>query len=208
LLSKITAQEDIVVGTIIAGRPHPDLESIIGVFINILALRTFPKAHKSFFEYLEEVKEKIVKAFDNQDYQFEELVDRLVTKRDPSRNPIFDVLFTFTSQSSTSDSSRAEDLLAKKSQLKVKDYEGKYNQSKFDMLLSGVDMGNHLVFSFEYSTALFKPATIERFIDYFKQVVSSVTASETVPLKDILITHDLGVIKTDAYDTIESQFDF
>jgi tyrocidine synthetase-3 len=210
LLSKITAQEDIVVGTIIAGRPHPDLESIIGVFINILALRTFPQAHKSFFEYLKEVKEKIVKAFDNQDYQFEELVDRLVTKRDPSRNPIFDVLFTFTShsQSSTSDSSRAEDLLAKKSQLKIKDYEGKFNQSKFDMLLSGVDMGNHLVFNFEYSTALFKPVTIERFIDYFKQVVSSVTVNETVPLKDILITHDLGVIKTDVYDTIESRFDF
>ncbi|MCP5105826.1 MAG: amino acid adenylation domain-containing protein, partial [bacterium] len=205
LLTKISGQEDIVVGTIIAGRPHPDLEVIIGVFINILALRTFPQGEKSFNRYLEEVKENNLNAFDNQDYQFEDLVEQVVSKRDPSRNPLFDVMFTFRALDT---GERTAPPPKTKSPLTIKDHPAEFEQAKFDMLLSGGDTGKNLVFNIEYAVSLFKPETIDRFIDYFKQIAAAVTTDETTAIKDITIAHDLETMETDAYENKESQFDF
>ena len=94
LLSKLTSQEDIVVGTPIAGRRHVDLENIIGMFVNTLALRNFPAGDATFIQFLNQVKEQTFSAFENQDYQFEDLVEQASVNRDTSRNPIFDVLYT------------------------------------------------------------------------------------------------------------------
>ncbi|WP_036694188.1 condensation domain-containing protein, partial [Paenibacillus tyrfis] len=93
LLHKYTGQEDVIVGTPIAGRPHADLESIIGMFVNTLALRHYPAGEKMFHDYVQEVKETSLKAFENQDYPFEALVDKLDLKRDMSRHPLFDTMF-------------------------------------------------------------------------------------------------------------------
>ncbi|MCP4150805.1 MAG: hypothetical protein GY757_23870, partial [bacterium] len=93
LLSKLSGQEDIIVGTPTAGRRHADLESIIGMFVNTLAIRNYPEGTKTITEYLGEVKENTLQAFENQEYQFEELVDKLSLKRDTGRNPLFDVMF-------------------------------------------------------------------------------------------------------------------
>ncbi|MCP4151785.1 MAG: hypothetical protein GY757_28840, partial [bacterium] len=93
LLSKLSGQEDIIVGTPTAGRRHADLESIIGMFVNTLAIRNYPEGTKTITEYLGEVKENTLQAFENQEYQFEELVEKLSLKRDTGRNPLFDVMF-------------------------------------------------------------------------------------------------------------------
>ncbi|MFA7746287.1 condensation domain-containing protein, partial [Salinicoccus roseus] len=90
LLAKYSGQGDIVVGTPIAGRPHADLEPIIGMFDNTLAIRTAPMAEKTFLDYITETKETMLKAFEHQEYPFEELVEKLGVKRDLSRNPLFD----------------------------------------------------------------------------------------------------------------------
>ncbi|MGM1050753.1 MAG: condensation domain-containing protein, partial [Bacillota bacterium] len=93
LLSKCTGQEDIIIGSPIAGRPHADLENIIGMFVNTLVMRNYPKSGKTYKGFLDEVKENSLRAYENQDYQFEELVDKLNLRRDISRNPLFDVMF-------------------------------------------------------------------------------------------------------------------
>ncbi|HLP62245.1 MAG TPA: amino acid adenylation domain-containing protein, partial [Candidatus Deferrimicrobium sp.] len=93
LLLKLSGQEDIVVGAPIAGRSHADLEQIIGIFVNTLVLRNFPSGEKTFIEFLHEVKEKTLSAFENQDYQYEDLVDQVVISRDANRNPLFDTMF-------------------------------------------------------------------------------------------------------------------
>jgi len=80
-LSKITRQEDIVVGTAAAGRRHADLEQIIGMFVNTLPLRNHPAEDKSVAEFLDSVKERTLQAFENQDYPFEDLVERLRRKQ-------------------------------------------------------------------------------------------------------------------------------
>ena len=77
LLSKLSNQEDIVVGTPIAGRGHTDLENMIGMFVNTLPLRNYPKGELSFKKFLSEVKSKTLACFENQSYQYEELIDKL-----------------------------------------------------------------------------------------------------------------------------------
>ncbi|PWI59106.1 plipastatin synthetase, partial [Bacillus subtilis] len=91
-LSRLSGQEDIIVGSPIAGRPHKDLEPILGMFVNTLALRTRPEGGKPFVQYLQEVRETALEAFEHQDYPFEELVDKLELTRDMSRNPVFDAM--------------------------------------------------------------------------------------------------------------------
>ena len=93
LLSKITGQDDIIIGLPVAGRNHEDLQSIMGVFLNTLALRNKPKANKTFEVFLEEVRENALSAYENQDYPFEMLLEKLEIKRDSSRTPLFDIAF-------------------------------------------------------------------------------------------------------------------
>ncbi|MFW9336523.1 amino acid adenylation domain-containing protein, partial [Paenibacillus polymyxa] len=93
-LHQYSGQEDIVVGTPIAGRPHADLEPILGMFVGTLALRNYPTAEHTFRSYVEEVKVRALQAYEHQDYPFEELVEKLNVKRDMSRHPLFDTMFT------------------------------------------------------------------------------------------------------------------
>ena len=77
LLAKYSGQEDIVVGSPIAGRPHADVERTLGLFVNTLALRSNPSGEKTFTAFLQEVKEHTLLAFEHQEYPFEELVKKL-----------------------------------------------------------------------------------------------------------------------------------
>ena len=101
LLAKLSDQQDIIIGTPVAGRGHDDLQSIIGMFVNTLALRNFPGREKSFTSFLAEVKERTLTAFENQYYPFEELVDHLLLNRDTGRNPLFDVMFALQKYGNT-----------------------------------------------------------------------------------------------------------
>ncbi|MCP4217463.1 MAG: non-ribosomal peptide synthetase, partial [bacterium] len=93
LLSKYTGTEDIVVGSPVTGRTHPDLGKIMGLFVNMMAMRNRPQKEKTFSEFLNEVKENAYNAYENQDYQFPQLVTKLGVKRTQGRNPLFDVVF-------------------------------------------------------------------------------------------------------------------
>ncbi len=95
LLSKLTGNEDIVIGTPVACRRHENLGQIVGMFVNTLALRHFPQGHKTLNGFLAEVKDRTLEAFENQEYPFEKLVETILagTDRDPGRNPVFDSMF-------------------------------------------------------------------------------------------------------------------
>lgn len=93
LLSIYSGQKDIVVGTPVAGRSRADLQPLIGMFVNIIPLRSLPENQKTFIDYLAEVKETALSAFENQDYLFDELIRKLNVSRDAGRNPLFDASF-------------------------------------------------------------------------------------------------------------------
>lgn len=93
LLHLYTGQEDIVVGTPTAGRPHVDLENVVGMFVNILALRSYPTGRTKAMEYIASVKSMALQAYEHQQFPFEELVHKVIATRDPSRSPLFDTMF-------------------------------------------------------------------------------------------------------------------
>lgn len=93
MLNHNTKQEDIVVGTPIAARPHIDLQNMMGLFANNITMRNYPRKDMTFLEFLKEVKTNALKAFENQEYEFEQIIDELQLDTPPNRNPLFDTMF-------------------------------------------------------------------------------------------------------------------
>ncbi|MCP4155854.1 MAG: AMP-binding protein, partial [bacterium] len=185
LLSRLTRQDDIIVGTPVAGRRHADLEKIIGMFVNTLVLRNYPSEDKTVMEFLKAVKARTLAALENQDYPFEDLVE-LVSgsiSRDMARNPLFDVMFTFDEQSKQQADAPAY------AEVPGKEPENafEYRISKFDLTLGGIDTGREFLFNIEYCTRLFKKETIEGFARYFKQAIRELPAKIDAPLASIQI---------------------
>ncbi|WP_153795294.1 condensation domain-containing protein, partial [Paenibacillus polymyxa] len=173
LLHKYTGQEDIVVGTPIAGRPHAELSNLVGVFINTLAMRNYPSSDKSFLDYLKEVKEHALRAYEHQDYPFEELVEKLNVTRDTSRNALFDTMFELKTM---------EQQEFELEGLTFKPYPTDNPTSKFDLTLDAVEQPEGILCSLEYSTALYKPETIARFAQHFTELVRAITLHPQQPL--------------------------
>ena len=165
LLAKLSGQEDITLGTPLAGRKHVELRQVIGMFVKTLALRNFPKGEKRFNEFLKEVKERTLTAFENQDYPFEELVEVVGVERDVSRNPLFDCMFGLENIEAEVDGS---------TRLKMKACRYNINVSKFDLTLTVEKPEENLTLRVEYCTKLFKQETIERFTGYFKKILSTI----------------------------------
>ncbi|UCH94493.1 MAG: amino acid adenylation domain-containing protein, partial [Candidatus Aminicenantes bacterium] len=178
LLAKLSGQEDIIVGIPIASRRHKDLEKIIGMFVNTLAPRNYPVGEKTFNAFLEEIKKRTLEVFENQEYPFEVLVDKVSVGRDVSRNPLFDVMFILQN---------VEIAGLEIPGIKILPDKHETNISKFDLSLRGREAGDGLFFSFEYSTKLFKKETIERFIAYFKKIVSSILKKRDIKISEIEI---------------------
>ncbi|MGE5341262.1 MAG: amino acid adenylation domain-containing protein [Candidatus Omnitrophota bacterium] len=177
-LSKISGQEELIIGTPVAGRRHADLEHVTGMFVNTLALRNVPSGEKRFNDFLQEVKEKTLNAFENQDYPYEELLDRLNLNREAGRNPLFDTMFVLQNMDRVQIEVPGLTLLP---------YKYENNSSKFDLTLTGVEIDNQLVFTFEYCTGLLKKETVERFIGYFKRVIEHVLKDNYRKVSDIEI---------------------
>lgn len=158
LLAKYAGQEDIIVGTPIAGRNHPQVSDIIGIFINTLVMRNYPSSGKSFREFLNEVKINALKAYENQDYPFEELVEKLNLQRDLSREPLFDTMFNYQNADNTE---------VHMEHLEVGFRDPGRRTSKFDISMEAIERGGDIEFVLEYNTRLFKKETIERFGNHF-----------------------------------------
>jgi len=178
LLAKLSGQEDIIVGIPIAGRRHIELQNIMGFFVNTLALRNRPQGQKTFQRFLNEVKSNALRAFENQDYPFEELVEHVDVERDLSRNPLFDVMLLLENMGNP----RVEI-----PGLKLVPIRHKSQIAKFDLELYAVEAGEKLLFTFQYCTKLFKQETIERFISYFKKIVTSILIDPGIKISGIEI---------------------
>nr|NIM11726.1 amino acid adenylation domain-containing protein [Candidatus Aminicenantes bacterium]NIM78476.1 amino acid adenylation domain-containing protein [Candidatus Aminicenantes bacterium]NIN17737.1 amino acid adenylation domain-containing protein [Candidatus Aminicenantes bacterium]NIN41613.1 amino acid adenylation domain-containing protein [Candidatus Aminicenantes bacterium]NIN84387.1 amino acid adenylation domain-containing protein [Candidatus Aminicenantes bacterium] len=167
LLSRISTQEDILIGTPIAGRNHADLQEVMGMFVNTLVLRNYPRGNKTFIQFLEEIKSRVLGALENQDYPFEKLVEQLSDQleRDSGRNPIFDTMFTLQT---------VEIPEMRIPGLELKPYAFENKITKFDMSFTASEVGEGLLLNIDYSIKLFKNETVQRFLRYFKTIALSV----------------------------------
>ncbi|MGE5343492.1 MAG: amino acid adenylation domain-containing protein [Candidatus Omnitrophota bacterium] len=176
LLSRLSGQEDIIVGTPAAGRGHDDLQGVIGMFVNTLALRNFPTGKKTFREFMLEVKDRTLAAFSNQDYPYEGLVEKVVKEREPGRNPLFDSMFAFQNVDIPEIEIQG---------IQLKHFVREEQAAKFDLLIEFMEERNRLSFLFKYDTKLFRKETIIRFSEYFKRMVSTVANDNDIVLSNI-----------------------
>ncbi len=176
LLSRYSGQEDIIIGSPIAGRPHADLQNIMGMFVNMLAMRNYPESDKTLKEFLIEVKTTSLQAFENQDYQFEELIDKLNIKRDLSRNPLFDVMFSM--QNIDTEELQIEGL-------RFKPYEIDSKIAKLDMTITAIEANKTIVIDLNYCTKLFNKQTIENMSKHLISILNSIAKNTSIRLSEL-----------------------
>ncbi|RKH37600.1 non-ribosomal peptide synthetase, partial [Corallococcus sicarius] len=169
LLARHAAQEDLVVGTPIAGRNRRETEGLIGFFINTLVLRTDLSGDPSFRELLRRVREVCLGAYAHQDLPFETLVEALQPERHLSRTPLFQVMFNLQN---TSRASGQEGLAG----LTLSPLDLHPGTSMFDLSLSLAPHEQGLVGLFEYSTDLFDAATVTRLGERYLALVEGLVA--------------------------------
>ncbi|HLP48759.1 MAG TPA: amino acid adenylation domain-containing protein, partial [Candidatus Kapabacteria bacterium] len=136
-----------------------------------------------FREFLRDVKERLLLVFENQEYPFEELVDKLLLPRDIGRNPLFDVMIVLQNMNIVS----TEQAKATVQADSMKGYQNIAQAAQFDLSLTAMESSRGLFLYFEYCTRLFKKETIERFILYFKKIAALVVQNPDLKIKDIEI---------------------
>jgi amino acid adenylation domain-containing protein len=176
LLSRYSGQEDICVGTPIANRTQSELEGMIGFFVNTLALRSDLSNNPSFREVLYRVKSTTLKGYDHQLAPFEKIVDRVVSTRDRSRSPLFQVLFVLQNTPEVSSENTGLDGVV------LSAYETKHVTSQFDLTLNISEHQEGASLHIEYCTSLFDSATIERLFLHYQELLTSIVADISQPI--------------------------
>ncbi|MFF2528400.1 edeine biosynthesis hybrid PKS-NRPS EdeI [Brevibacillus sp. NPDC058079] len=164
MLSKYAGEEDIIIGSPVAGRHHADLENIVGVFLNTLAMRNFPRSDRTVADFLQEVKERALAALSHADYPFEMLVDRLTLPKDTARNPLFDVMFILQNTGDAKGSMSANGLT-------LSPYPFEQRSAQFDLTFDIIEREQRLIVDIEYSNKLFSKETIASMSTHFQKIL-------------------------------------
>jgi amino acid adenylation domain-containing protein len=173
LLSRYSGQDDICVGTPIAGRDRSELEGLIGFFVNTLVLRSRLQPAASFRSLLAQVRSSTLAAYEHQHLPFEKLVEELLPARDLSRSPLFQALFTLQNAPLESLSLPG---------LSFQPLPADSATSKFDLSLSLIESPEGFSGIFEYNTDLFDASTLRRMAGHFQVLLESVLANPDAPL--------------------------
>ncbi|WP_430412121.1 amino acid adenylation domain-containing protein [Kordia sp.] len=181
LLSKLSNQKEIIIGTSVVGRSHPDMEKLVGLFANTIPLKATIHPTTKYIDFIKNVKKETETCFENQELPFEELVADLSLSWATDRNPLFDVMFDFKKQSNILKST-TNDLIIER----ITDFEDHQTTSKFDLSLTGFESDKGIRFNLEYATDLFLDATIERYAVYFNEILSLFFATPTLSITSAL----------------------
>lgn len=177
LLYCYTNQEDILVGSPVAGRTRAETKGLIGFFINTLVLRTDLSGNPSFQELLKRIRKVALEGYAHQDLPFEKLVEELQPQRDLSYNPLFQVMFILQNTPIPSVMSLPG--------LTLFPLEVDSGTSKFDLKLSLWESSEGLNGSLEYKTDLFDATTIARMGNHFERLLRQVVAQPDIRLSEL-----------------------
>lgn len=180
LLHRYTRLEDIIVGTPVANRSQVEVENLIGFFVNTLALRTDLSGNPSFIDLLKRVKETSLEAFTYQDLPFEMVVEAVNPDRDPSHNPIFQVMFIVQNTPRKSIPDRPQDLTFQQMWFDPR-------TAKFDLTLEIYDNQDGVFYDFEYNTDLFDPGTIQRMLGHYRALIEGVCDDPQQPISQLTL---------------------
>ncbi len=197
LFAKITNEEDITIGSPVAGRHHPDLKGIVGMFVNSLPLRNYPKNNLSFKDFLAGVTASVIDSFDNQDFHYEQLINELKLERVGDRNPLFNILYTFINFISV------EKGEAEENQLDIVPYMSIETHSKFDFSITAIESEHEFHTNFHYNSDVFGLELIERIISYYENIIQAIIENSEIKIGDIdiLTTKEREQLLKDFNDT-------
>ncbi|HLZ60960.1 MAG TPA: condensation domain-containing protein, partial [Ktedonosporobacter sp.] len=187
LLAHYSGLKDIVVGSPITNRTRVEIESLIGLFLNTLVLRTNLSGNPTFQELLLRVREVALQAYTHQDLPFEKLVDELSPERDLNHNPLFQVMFVL--QNAVDQSFELADLT-------LKPIFVERGTTKFDLTLFLANSQQGIEGKFAYSMDLFEATTIERMATHFQRLLEEIIAAPQRRIFDlpILTRSEQGLI--------------
>jgi amino acid adenylation domain-containing protein len=175
VLSRLSGQADVVVGTPTAGRDRKEIEGLIGFFVHTLALRVDLSAVPTVAEVLAQVRTRAVEAQQNQDIPFEQVVERVRPVRSLAYSPLFQVMFAW--QNALGEGGLTLPGLQTGAVTKLAQ-----DTAKFDLSLTLWEDDGCITGSLEYATALFERATVERFTGYLRQALAAMAADEHQPV--------------------------
>ncbi|KTD46054.1 peptide synthetase, non-ribosomal [Legionella quinlivanii] len=176
LLSRWTGQNDIVLGTPVAGRRERQTEALIGFFVNILVLRTDVSGNLSMRQLLARAKETALQAYNHQDLPFEKLVEEINPIRDLSRPPIFQVMINSIPASDRPEALQLPDL-------KVETLSAGEVKARYELMLRVREDSDSIACSLEYATDLFDACTIEKLAEQYQSLLE-----QAVSLPDNLLS--------------------
>ncbi|RBL90135.1 non-ribosomal peptide synthase/polyketide synthase [Chitinophaga flava] len=166
LLYRYSGQEDVCVGSPVAGRTRQETEALVGFFINTLALRSHVNGQQPFSTLLQQIKETTLGAYQHQEIPFEKIVEAVIKERDLSRSPLFQVMFLLQNMPATP-ALELEGLQLSAEPLS-------YATTQFDLSFTMEDSADGLSGSIEYCVDLFSPDTIDRMVRHFEQLLRGI----------------------------------
>jgi amino acid adenylation domain-containing protein len=204
LLCRYSGQTDIAMGVPMAGRSRPEFRSIVGYFVNPVVLRVDLSADPPFREFLAQVRATVLGALDHQDFPFSLLVERLRLDRDPSRSPLFGVMFNMIQAQRLDAHAVANFVLASRGAtvrtggLELEVYPVELQTTMFDLMLTVAEAGGSLAGSLQYSTDLFDAATAAHMLDHYRTLLEGIVRdpgghTSTLPLVGAAERHRLLV---------------
>ncbi|MCY9328282.1 condensation domain-containing protein, partial [Bacillus spizizenii] len=182
LLHKYTGQEDIVVGTPVSGRNQPNIESMIGIFIQTMGIRTKPQANKRFTDYLDEVKRQTLDAFENQDYPFDWLVEKVNVQRETTGKSLFNTMFVYQNI-------EFQEIHQDGCTFRVK--ERNPGVSLYDLMLTIEDAEKQLDIHFDFNPNQFEQETIEQIIRHYTSLLDSLVKEPEKSLSSVPMLSDI-----------------
>ena len=198
LLARYSGQDDIAVGTPVAGRRWVETEDLIGFFVNTLVMRTRLSGDPTIREVLRRVREVTLEAQTHQDVPFEKLVEELQPQRTLSHGPLFQTMFVFLNE--------RQGLEAPES-LAFSSLELNHGTEKNDLTLQVVEQQNRLVGSLSYSTDLFDESTIRRMTAHWQRILEAIVADPEQLLREVeLLSTDERQEMLEAWNATESAF--
>ncbi len=177
LLYRYSGQSDICVGAPVTGRNLPDLEPLIGFFINNLVLRSRLSGQESFASLLARIQKETLAAYDYQDAPFDQIVEAIGERRDNSRNPLFQVLLSVNQEGRKKETT--SNLPSPEQEMQIS-----FNTA-LDLHFSVEESASGLSLSLAYSSDLFKPTTIRRMLSHFEQLCQAVVDDPNRPIGNL-----------------------
>ncbi|HEY6236114.1 MAG TPA: amino acid adenylation domain-containing protein [Candidatus Elarobacter sp.] len=173
LLARLSGQDDVVVGTQVANRLRPELEPLIGFFVNTLALRLDYSGSRTVSEMLNHVKERVIAGQDNQDIPFDQVVEVVNPARSLSYNAIFQTMFVWNN------AERGERALEGLEARSPSSGPASAASSQVDLTLELAERGDRISGTVVYATALFDRETIERYCGYLQRIFVAMVEDES-----------------------------